>query len=77
MELTLHQLMAMRSLIHQGWPNSLLSHLLTRCGLEEEGWQALVHHNFVFCPPENDSKIWLLTSEGRREYRKQKKGKYF
>ena len=65
--------MAMRSLLAQGWPLALLDILLERCSLDLQGWQALGQQGWI---EERDNKVWL-TASGKREYKKQKVGKYF
>lgn len=72
---TNYQLMVLRALLTQGWPDNLLTHLLTRCGLEPSGWQELVRWKWV--RKRKKDNRWLLTKEGKKAYQQEKKGRYF
>lgn len=74
MPLTNFQLMGMRSLLAQGWPVSLLFHLLNRCSLDHASWQELVNQGWV--EVRADNRYWL-TKEGQRIYKQESKGKWF
>lgn len=71
--LTVNQLMALRSLLAQGWPSSLLEILLNRCSLEMDNWQEMVNEGWVVV---EDNKF-RLSNEGKRVYNTEKRGKYF
>lgn len=71
--LDIHQLMVLRSLLKVGSPVDLASIFLSRCGCSEAGWAALTEAGLV----EQKKGRWLLTEEGKKQYRKQKVGKWF
>lgn len=72
--LSIHQLMAMRSLFNMGWPDDLVDKLLLRCGTSQEEWQDLVNTELVFYDSEHR---WRVSSTGLRVYNQESKGKYF
>lgn len=73
-DLSIHQLMAMRSLFNMGWPNDLLDKLLQRCGTSQDEWKHLVDTQLVFLDPEHR---WRVTETGLRLYNLESRGKYF
>lgn len=73
MTLSIPQLHLLRSLDSQGWADDLHSILLVRCGATQDDWQKLVEAEFV----RKHNGRWSLTGEGRREYNRQKKNRYF
>lgn len=74
MDLTVHQLMAMRSLLPHGWPSSMADILLRRCGLGQPDWDMLVDHRLVLLDKEDR---YQMSKSGKRLYQKLKKSKYF
>lgn len=73
MELTLGQLYLVRSMEKKGISKSLLPNFMNRCGTSGEEWNSLVDEEFV----EEKKDRWWLTNLGKKEYKRQKKGKYF
>ena len=78
-ELSVHQLMVLRSLLKGGWPATPLvgGYLLTRNGLDEAGWNQLLENGLVGLLKEGKEERWVLTKLGRSEYKKQSQGRYF
>jgi hypothetical protein len=77
--LTNVQLIILRSLVKNGWPADLIDPWVwSRNGGEREDWQALVDAGLV--EPDGGGRGWerfRLTAEGKREYQKQRIGKWF
>lgn len=67
------QLRVLRSLLKRGWPEDLFDYLLTRNDLPPAGWEQLVSAFLV----DRRAGRWVLTEEGRREYRRQSHGRFF
>lgn len=76
-DLSIHQLMVLRTLISSGWPPELLDKLLSRCGCSEEEWQQMVDLNYVALWQNTSGPRYGQTSRGETEYKRQSKGKWF
>jgi hypothetical protein len=72
-DLNVPQLMMLRSLRKRGWEAALIPWLPTRCGASPADWEALAAGGLV----EERQGRFVLTPEGRRQYRQQSKGKHF
>ncbi len=74
MKWTTEQLMVARSLLKQGCPNDLLHIILLRCSANDQDWTGLQNNGFV---EQDNAGRWWLSQAGKREYSKQKVGRYF
>lgn len=73
MNLTISQLCLLRSIKKRGIPTELINTFLTRCGASIEEWRILLDSKHTFLKEER----FYITQLGKKEYQKQKIGRYF
>lgn len=73
LDMSIYQMMMLRSLLTAGCPEELLLIFRTRCDLPEQGWDQLVSAGFVTL----SKKRWSASAAGKRAYNVQKRYKWF
>ena len=77
MEFTVAQLCLLRCLLKDGISCDLMEIILNRCGANGDDLNLLKKAKHVRKSIRQSSSRFVLTKEGRREYAKQKHGRYF
>jgi hypothetical protein len=73
-EFSLHQLYLLRDLSKIGCPFDLVEKLKLRCNCTDQEFLSLVENGVVV--QDNDKRYWL-SPLGKKEFKKQRVGKYF
>ena len=75
-DLTDVQLRLLQGLKAKGWPAELTHILLARCGSDQCEWDALERAGLVEIRDKGYGR-WHLSAAGKREYNRQRKGRWF
>lgn len=77
MNLSTAQLCLLRCFLKNGVCCELIDIFLTRCGATPEEWTAIQQTKLVRKSNLRSGSRFVFTKEGKREYNKQKQGRYF